>query len=293
MSENSDSDFEVMDNMSEDSDTDFEVMDPRAKKDLSEGRYIDPDNATDEELTFLESLGTGFVRKRKPFPFLDLPIYIRKMILRMVLKRPGMVTPCHIKRGTQYPPPSMKKEQEAGVNISLLLANKQLHREAGLVLYGTNKFGFFDGKVSDWWFKLIGSTNRKRVLHANFCLTSGKIEGTAIFREWLWADFFREFESYQHFRTAYVSLDGWEDVPSDSPVHDQIASLRSSVVDQLMCYRGIDRVRINGGTYFAQRDAHLLAGHMMLARDAPHADIEDLCAIWKLEGNKVAKKIGS
>jgi hypothetical protein len=94
----------------------------------------------------------------EPFPLLRLPREIRDQIYLSTLLAPGQ-TPISRARSR----PFFKDYPTLPLNSLLVLANRQVHSEGSLVLYGENVFEFGS---TDWfyaWFRAIGATHQPLV----------------------------------------------------------------------------------------------------------------------------------
>lgn len=230
------------------------------------------------------------------FRLLDLPVKIRKRILKMVLQKPGMVKPFYYTGCVELPEDEVTKPN---LDVSPLLVNKQLHIEAAETLYGANQFEFTDARLALWWFKHIGPRNVPRIQSAHFSLGAWEHPAFMVREERLWQIAFTWLAPRQRLDTISLSFDQWNALDqwtgsdqwadfgqwaafafdqwnSASPDRDlgPIRSARDGALRALASFRGLDNIDVTHGTYLTHFDIVQLA-HAMLAKSGESVPATD------------------
>lgn len=200
-----------------------------------------------------------------PFPLLDLPVKIRKQILRMELQRPEMVVPYYYTGCVEL---ADYLVSNPNIDISLLLVNKQLHVEAADTLYGANAFHLSDAQIALWWFRHIGPSNVSRIRCAHFSMYAYPHMNFQIREERFWQKVFCWLEPIQSLTTISLAFEQWKTagVLSMRGIgRSRIELAREGCIRALAGFRGLRSVEIRG-KYMKDEERKILAEIMMLAK---------------------------
>ena len=208
-----------------------------------------------------------------PFRFLDLEQGIRKRILRMVLKKPHVITPFYNQGSVEMPESYVTAPN---IDISLLLVNRKTHLEAADALYSENEFLFFRPLVAFWWVRHIGISNLERIRAVCFILDAGDTLPFLIRAERSWHCLFVWLQSRHRFKEISISFERWTTAHFHwlDPVEQlPIRTHRDGTILALNEFRGLEHVEVWGGDYLPPRYMDLLARTMKLSPgQAPPAD---------------------
>ena len=153
-------------------------------------------------------------------------------------------------------------------DISILLVNKQLYKEALAILYGErHQFVLKDAKVVQWWTTQLGDT--MKMLNTLVIELDAGFSHLCVPREKIWLNLFRQIAKQQTLQYLAVSFAGWDDELNlkrygrDEYTRDCAIRARNDTIECLHTIRGLKQVLIAPWDYMSDEAAKELCGCMV------------------------------
>ncbi|KAI9751099.1 MAG: hypothetical protein M1835_001265 [Candelina submexicana] len=174
-----------------------------------------------------------------PFRFMDLPLELQRMVLRLAVTTNKLITP-----------------YDARVSGKALLhVNRHVSIEASIILYGDNEFMLLDPVEMMRFFDAIGTVNISKLKSVSINIGTGITSSSDTVEERCWLPalrILRESQELQRIMIEFVMWDslfgdwGTQHVDPDWYATYEIMSARRAVVQELDKFRGIRSVTVTG-----------------------------------------------
>ncbi|MCJ1375018.1 hypothetical protein MMC20_006252 [Loxospora ochrophaea] len=199
-----------------------------------------------------------------PSSFLALDASLRKQILGLVLSRDYPIHPYYNQGSLEVPEYLV---ETPNVDLSILLVNKQLNKEASDLFYGENIFVLDKPIEALWWLRRIGGSVTK-VRRTVFHLSSGILDGHLnTWEERLWLNVITWIAPRHEIREIAVSFDKWLPLGGAAFQGEDLAlaeDARFRILDILHSFGGMSYVEIYGGRFLTSYEKRDLEDSMLL-----------------------------